>query len=206
MMAKSMAIERLRQGERSGMRIIRTPQGAHHSYSRFKLNEHGHVIAKFVGLPLFAADEMRRLGEAGIYVQPETKMCLLSEHGNSYDAKHRLIARREYSIALMPTGVIASDEGRTTEHLRHFGVVRYGYKKPLAGFAPRILEKVSLEHLREEMGYEYIAVPHDPIDCGGMHQWVLTAQRKALKRELGSAYGGPSDLWNSRGCFAFEVV
>ena len=131
-------------------------------------------------------------------------MCLLREGMNGYDAKHRLTARHEYTVALIPGALITDDSKRTTENLRRLGE-HYRYKKTRGGLALRILEKVSLTRLRDELGYEYVSVLHDPIEDDGSHPRVLCTGR-AHNRELIANCGSPSDLWDSRGCFAFEVA
>jgi len=167
--------------------------------SKYKRNEHGHIVLTFDGLDLTGAQEIERLTAAGFRVSDWTKSCLT----NGYDKNHRLVAGQRYKVVLMPTREIERDSDRTTDALRKRGVEKYGYEKPLAGIVPRIRESVSDEQM-EKMGFWYIAAPHDTINIGS--PGVLSAGRYGGCRWLGAGRARPGCPWFDPGAFAFLVA
>lgn len=170
----------------------------------FERNGHGHVIVTITGLDLTGAEEIERLVSAGNRVSGWARSCFLSTNFDSYDANHRLVAGREYKIALVPTKEIERNADRTTENLRNRGAKEYGYGKPLGGIIPRIREKVS-DKLMEEMGFWYIAAPHDPIKDSDGGSSVLNADRRGDGRWVLADFGRPGGRWGDDGAFAFLV-
>ncbi len=170
----------------------------------FERNEHGHIIVSVTGLDLTGAQEIERLLAAGFRVSDWAKSCFLSPKPNGYDTKHRLVASQSYKIALMPTKEIEIAADRTTENLRNRGPELYGYGKPLGGIIPRIRERVSNTQMKE-MGFYYIAAPHDPIEDsdGGPH--VLRADRFVDGLWVRASFVRPGDQWGVGGAFAFLV-
>lgn len=170
----------------------------------FERNRHGHIIVTITGLNFTGAQEIARLEAAGYRLSDLAKSCLLSKKADSYDANHRLVAGREYKIALMPGREIEKDSDRTTENLRKRGMELYGYDKPLAGIVPRIREAVSDKQL-EEMGAWYAAALHDPIKDSGGDPLVLRAYRSGGGRRVGAYWVYPGRQWDDDGVFAFPV-
>ncbi|RNJ51394.1 hypothetical protein [Methylocystis hirsuta] len=167
-------------------------------------NEHGHLIVKVTGLDLTGAQEVERLRAAGYRIGDYARSCLLSSAPDSYDANHRLVAGREYTIALMPTKEIEDWRERTTANLRKRGIERYGYGVPLSGVVPRIRESVSDTQM-EAMGFWFIAAPHDPIKDSDGDPLVLSADRGGDGRWLDARWDLPDIYWRGDGAFAFLV-
>lgn len=166
-------------------------------------NEHGHLTVTFVGLDLSGAEEIVRAQKQGNRVDDYAQSCLLSTKPDSYDANHRLVAGQVYTAVLMPNSVIPKDRDRTTENLRKTGFARFGYKKPLAGIAPRIREYVSDEKLKE-LDFWYAATLHDPIP-GRDGPRLLNALRFDDGRWLGTCWEGPGRTWRVGGAFVLLV-
>jgi hypothetical protein len=169
----------------------------------FERNEHGHIVLTFDGLDLTGEQEVERLIAAGFRVSDWAKSCLTSKMSDGYDKNHRLIAG-QYQIALMPTREIERDSDRTTDALRKRGIEKYGYEEPLAGIMPRIRESVSDKQM-EEMGFSYIAAPHDPIKDSDGDPFVLLAYRIDDGRWLYASWVPPGLRWLVNGAFAFFV-
>ncbi len=167
----------------------------------FERNEYGHIVFTITGLDLTGAEEIERLETADYRIGGYARQMLTSTKGDSYDANHRLIAGRQYRIALLPGKHIVRDSDRTTNNLRAEGM-KLGYGKPLAGVAPRIREVVSDKRMGE-MGFEYIATLHDSITDADGFPGVLGASRRDSGRRLGGAWGRPGELWNDIGAFPF---
>jgi len=170
----------------------------------FERNEHGHIVLTFEGLDLTGEQEVDRLTAAGFRVSDWAKSCLLSKKKDGYDKNHRLVAGTRYKIALMPTREIERDADRTTDALCTRGIEKYGYEKPLAGIAPRIRETVSDKQM-EEMGFWYIAAPHDPIKDSDGDPDVLYANRGDDGPWLYAGWDPPDSRWIVDGAFAFLV-
>lgn len=170
----------------------------------FERNKYGHIVVPIIGLDLFGALEIARLEAAGYRLSEWAKSCFLSTKANSYDANHRLVAGREYRIALMPGKEIEKNSDRTTENLRKRGMEHYGYGKPLAGIVPRIREVVSDKQL-EEMGVWYAAALHDSIKDSVGAPSVLAARRYVGGPWVGTCWGSPGRQWCGSGVFAFPV-
>jgi hypothetical protein len=171
--------------------------------SQFERNEHGHIVLTFDGLDLTGKQEIERL-TTGFRVSNWAKSCMLSTKKDGYDKNHRLVAGQEYKIALMPTREIERDSDRTTDALRKRGMQMYGYEKPLAGIVPRIRESVTDKQM-EEMGFWYIAAPHDPIKDSDGDPFVLVAHRHDGGPRLSADFGRPGGRWGGLGAFAFLV-
>lgn len=172
--------------------------------SQFERNEHGHIVLTLYSFDSTGKQEVERLTAAGFRVSDWAKSCLLSTKKDGYDKNHRLVAGQEYKIALMPTREIERDSDRTTDALRKRGVEKYGYEKPLAGIVPRIRESVTDKQM-EEMGFWYIAAPHDPITDSGGDPSVLRAYRRGVGFCLFANFGHPDHHWDVTGAFAFLV-
>ncbi len=170
----------------------------------FERNEHGHIVLTLTGLDLTGAQEIERLEGEGFRFGKYAKQCLTSTNADSYDAKHRLIAGQVYKIAFMPTKEIKRDSDRTTANLRKRGIEQYSYNKPLAGIVPRYREKISDEQM-EEMGFYYIAAPHDPIKDSDGVPGVLSASRSDDGSWVDAIWGRPDYQWSDDGAFAFLV-
>jgi len=172
--------------------------------SQFERNEHGHIVFTFDSFDFLTGEqEVERLIAAGFRVSDWAKSCLTSKMSDGYDKNHRLIAG-QYQIALMPTREIERDSDRTTDALRKRGIEKYGYEEPLAGIMPRIRESVSDKQM-EEMGFSYIAGPHDPIKDSGGDPRVLGADRDGGGRWLYANWDRPGCRWDDGGAFAFFV-
>ncbi|CAG1021407.1 hypothetical protein MTYM_00985 [Methylococcales bacterium] len=172
--------------------------------SQFERNEHGHIMLSLEGLDLMGKQEIERLIAAGFRVSDWAKLCLTNANLNGYDKNHRLVSGERYKIALMPTREIERDSDRTTDALRKRGIEKYGYEKPLAGIVPRIREIVPDKQM-EEMGFRYIAAPHDTIKDSGGDPVVLLAHRDNGGPWLGADWGLPAYRWFGHGAFAFLV-
>lgn len=170
----------------------------------FERNEHGHIIVTVAGLDLTGAQEIERLEAAGCRVSDYAKSCFLSKKTDGYDKNHRLVADRQYKVALVPHKEIEREADRTTDALRKLGMEKYGYGKPLGGFTPRIREAVSDKQM-EEMGLYYIVSLHDPIkdSDGGPH--VLSANRLDDGRWVSAYWDSPGFRGNAGGASAFPV-
>ena len=175
--------------------------------SIFKRNEYGHILITFQGLCLPGKREVDRAREAGIHMTRYAKLCLTNSGVDGYDANHRLVTFREYTIAVVPGSEIPDDSARSTEALMQFAVKKYHYKKaphPRAESLLRVYEKISNGRFHMETKFESVTALHTPIGCGDPHPRVLTG-RLVGSREIDAKWGSLSDLWDSRGCFIFEV-
>lgn len=172
--------------------------------SQFERNKHGHIVLTLDGLDLTGEQEIERLTAAGFRVSNWAKSCLMSTKEDGYDKNHRLIVGEQYKIALMPTREVERDSDRTTDALRKRGIEKYGYEKPLAGIVPRIRESVSDKQM-EEMGFWYIAAPHDAVKDSGGGPGVLNADRYVDGRWLCAYFDRPDYRWGDSGAFAFLV-
>lgn len=170
----------------------------------FERNEHGHIVFTITGLDLTGEQEIKRLEDAGFRFSEYAKSCLSSTKKDGYDKNHRLVGGQKYKVALMPTREIERNSDRTTDALRKRGIEKYGYEKPLAGIIPRIREAVSDKQM-EEMGFWYIAAPHDPINDSGGSPSVLCASRNGDGRWVGADLDLPDSYWFDSGAFAFLV-
>lgn len=170
----------------------------------FERNEHGHVVFTVTGLDLTGAQEIGRLKDAGFRFGKYVKQCLTSTRTDSYDKNHRLIAGQQYKVAFMPTKEIEVDSHRTTANLRERGMEKYGYSKPLAGIVPRYREKISDKQMKE-MGFQYIATPHDTINNADGDPGVLCADRRVDGSWVYAHWGKPDGQWSGLGAFAFPV-
>ncbi|MEX0916974.1 MAG: hypothetical protein WDZ90_00375 [Candidatus Paceibacterota bacterium] len=171
----------------------------------FERNEHGHIVLTFVGLDLTGEQEIERLTSVGFRLSNLAKSCLTSTKKDGYDKNHRLVAGQSYKIALMPTREIERGSDRTTGALRKRGIEKYGYEKPLAGIVPRIRETVSDKQM-EEMGFWYIAAPHDHIKDSVGDPLVLDAHRRDGGPWLDARWDHPGHDWYGYGAFAFLVL
>lgn len=169
--------------------------------SQFERNEHGHIVLTVTDLGLTGAKEIERLEAAGFYVSGLAKSCLLS---NSYNKNHRLVTKQRYKVVLMPTREIERVSDRTADALRKRGVEKYEYEKPLAGIVPRIRESISDKQM-EEMGFWYIAAPHDPIKDSDGVPVVLAAGRDGIGSWFHVSGDYFDDYWYYYGAFAFLV-
>jgi len=170
----------------------------------FERNEHGHIVLTVVGLDLTGKQEVERFTAAGFCASGWAKSCLLSTKKDSYDKNHRLVAGQSYKIALMPTREIEREADRTIDALHTRGIEKYGYEKPLAGIVPRIRETVS-DNQMEEMGFWYIAAPHDTIKDSDGEPLVLYANRIDGGLWLNALWALPVPCWFDLGAFAFLV-
>jgi hypothetical protein len=166
-------------------------------------NQHGHYIITVIGLNLTGAEEEARHknlgGEVGVYAH----QVLTSTRPNSYDAKHRLEAGREYRIAVVPGKLVSKN--RTTRTIQSYGA-SFGYQNVLAGHIPRVREAISNKQMEEEMGgIWYIAGLHDPIKDSDGGPEVLCSFRDGGVPRLGASRGDPEDEWSGSGAFAFVV-
>jgi hypothetical protein len=193
-----------REWEQNGEVLTKVLREALCPPSQFECNEHGHVVLTFDGLDLAGEQEIERLIAAGFRVSNWAKSCLTSTKKDGYDKNHHLVVGRQYNIVLMPTREIERDSDRTTDALRKHGIEKYGYEKPLAGIAPRIRESVSDKQM-EEMGFWYIAAPHDPIKDSDGVPFVLYARRYGGGQWLGALWVRPGARWYGYGAFAFLV-
>lgn len=189
-----MALNLLRRLWRSTPAAIPAKQPIH--------NQHGHLIITVTGLDLTGAQEIERLRAAGYRIGEYAESCLLSSASDSYDTNHRLVAGRDYAIALMPTKEIEDWRERTTANLRRRGIERYGYTKPLAGIVPRIRETIT-DEMMEQMSFWFIGAPHDPIKDFGGDPGVLYADRDGDGRWLDARWDHPGSLWRGGGAVAF---
>ncbi len=170
----------------------------------FERNEHGHIVFTVTGLDLAGAEEIQLLEGAGFRFSKYSKQCLTSTRSDSYNANHRLVVGQMYKVALMPTKEIERDSDRTTANLRNRGIEKYGYGKPLAGLVPRYREKVSDKQM-EEMGFWYVAAPHDPINDSDGDPHVLYADRGGDGSWVGAYLAEPGGQWRDDWAFAFSV-
>lgn len=190
--------------EQNGEALTRVLREALCPPSQFERNEHGHIVLTLDGLDLTGAEEIERLTQSRFRVSDWAKSCLLSTKKDGYDKNHRLATGQQYKIALMPTREIERDSDRTTDALRKRGIEKYGYAKPLAGIVPRIRELVSDKQM-EDMGFWYIAAPHDPINDSGGYPRVIRAYRRDDGPWLRAPWYPPGDQWSGPGAFAFLV-
>lgn len=188
-----MALNLLRRLWRSTPAAIPAKQPIH--------NQHGHLIITVTGLDIPGAQEVERQRAGGYRVDDYARSCFLSTIADSYDKNHRLVAA-QYTIALMPTKEIEDWHERTTANLCRRGIERYGYTKPLAGIVPRIRETIT-DEMMEQMGFWFIAAPHDPIKDSGGDPRVLDANRGGGGRSLGACWDCPGNWWYDDGAFAF---
>ena len=172
--------------------------------SQFELNEHGHIVLTITGLDLTGEEEFKRITAAGFRVSRWSHSCLTSTNADGYDKNHRLVPGHVYKVALMPTSEIERDTDRTTENLRNRGINKYGYGKPLAGIMPRVRESVSDKQM-EEMGFWYIAAPHNFIKDSDGGPRVLCAFRTGDGQWLNARWDLPDFRWRDSGAFAFLV-
>jgi len=173
----------------------------YNSYVEFERNEHGHIVLTIIGFNLTGEQEVKRLKDAGFRVNTIVKSCLLS---TNYNENHYLVAGQVYKIALMPTPEIEYNIDRTTYALCQRGIEEYGYKKPLAGIIPRILEMVSDKYM-DKMGFRYIVAPHDTINDSDGVPNVLSANLGDVGLGINADRGHPDRLWYGLGAFAFLI-
>ncbi len=127
----------------------------------------------------------------------------MSTGPNSYDAKHRLEAGKEYRVAIVPGKLISKN--RTTRNLQAYGA-SFGYQNVLGGHMPRIRETISNKQMEEEMGgIWYIAGLHDPIKDSDGGPGVLYSNRGGGVPQLVAYWDDPEDEWDDDGAFAFVV-
>jgi len=195
-------LQKLRSGHRNLDELDLFLQGK--NPFTFERNEHGHIVLTLTGLNLTGAQEIERLETLDFRFDKYAKECLVSTNADGYDAKHRLIAGQVYKVALMPTKEIECDSDRTTANLRERGIKQYGYAKPLAGIVPRYREKVSDKQM-EEMGFRYIAAPHDTIKDTDGDPDLLCARRDGDGSWVNAFWDGPVYQWLDGGAFAFLV-
>jgi len=195
-------LQKLRSGSRNLDELDMFLQGK--NPFAFERNEHGHVILTVTGLDLTGAEEIERLETAGYRVSDYAKSCFKSTNVDGYDKNHRLVAGQQYKIALVPGREIGRDSDRTTANLRKLGMERYGYGEPLAGLVPRYRERISNKQM-EEMGFGYIAVPHDTINDSVGFPHVLYAYRDRGGPWVSSFWDRPDRRWVDYGAFAFLV-
>lgn len=165
----------------------------------FERNEHGHIVLTLDSLDLTGKQEIERLTAAGFSVGDWAKSCLLSTKKDGYDKNHRLVAGQQHKVALVPTKDVGGN--RTTG--REYGF-SFGYGQLLAGAVLRIREIVSDKQM-EEMGFWYIAAPHDPITNSDGVPLVLRASRYDGGPWLGADWDHPGRRWLANGAFAFLV-
>jgi len=166
-------------------------------------NKHGHYIITVTGLNLTGAEEETRRKSMGGEVSVYAHQVLTSTGPNSYDAKHRLEAGKQYQIAIVPGNLVSKN--RTTRNLQAYGA-SFGYQNVLAGHMPRIRETVSNKQMEKQMdGIWYIAGLHDTIEDSGGGPRVLCSDRFDGVSELDASWDDPGDEWSDGGAFAFLV-
>ena len=166
-------------------------------------NQHGHYIITVTGLNLTGAEEETRRKSMGGEVSVYAHQVLTSTGPNSYDAKHRLEAGKQYQIAIVPGNLVSKN--RTTRNLQAYGA-SFGYQNVLAGHMPRIRETVSNKQMEKQMdGIWYIAGLHDTIEDSGGGPRVLCSDRFDGVSELDASWDDPGDEWSDGGAFAFLV-
>lgn len=164
----------------------------------FERNEHGHIVFTVTGRNLAGEQEVVCRTATGFGAIDGVKSCLLSTRKDGYFKTRRLDAGQQYQIAFVPTKDVG---GRyTTAEGREYGS-SFRYEQLLPGAVPRIRELVSDEQMKE-MGFKYIAAPHDPIkDSFGA--FVLGAYRNDGGRWLDVCSGHHDYRWDNSGAFAF---
>lgn len=119
-----------------------------------KKNEHGHYLVTVTGLNLTGEEEIHHLTRQGFFVPPDARECFREKSAEGYDERHRLQETKEYRLAIVPSDAIT---GTPSEFAR-----RHGYRRPVAGVAPRLREMVSGEQI-DEMGLDWLVVMHAPL-------------------------------------------
>lgn len=166
-------------------------------------NQHDHYIITVTGFNLTGAEESTRRKSMGGEVSACAHQVLTSTRPNSYDAKHRLEAGKQYQIAVVPGKLISKN--RTTRNLQAYGA-SFGYKNVLAGHMPRVHETISNKQMEEEMdGIWYIAGLHDTIEDSDGYPNVLYSNRNDGVSQFDAFWDNPEREWYADGAFAFLV-
>jgi hypothetical protein len=166
-------------------------------------NQHGHYIITVTGLNLTGAEEITRCEGMGAEVSVYAHQVLTSTGPDSYDAKHRLEAGKEYKIAIVPGKLVTKN--RTTRNLQAYGA-SFCYQNVLAGHMPRVRETITNEQMKKEMdSIWYIAGLHNPIKDFDGNPRVLYSHRSGGVPELGAYRDNPGYKWDDIGAFAFVV-
>lgn len=172
--------------------------------SEFEHNEHGHIVLAFTGLRLTGVQEYHRLTDSGFGVSDWARSCLLSGKISDYNKKHQLADGKRYRVALMPTWEIKRDSERTTENLHRRGLKHYGYKRPLAGSVPRILDCISGKQMKD-IGLRFIAAPHALLMNSAGDPFILYGHRGNDGLSLNAFWNPPNNHWDDDGAFAFSA-
>jgi hypothetical protein len=167
-------------------------------------NINGHSVLTIEGLDLTGREEVERLKSAGYRLTDFAEACLKSQSNEGYTKSHRLVAGRQYEIAVVPGNEIADVINRRTNNLCKLAE-KFGYKRPLGGVIPRIREVVSDEQM-EKMGIWYIAALHEPMRVPGNVN-AFGRVLRSRRFDGGRLVDAPRDYcdpsWEDGGAFAF---
>jgi hypothetical protein len=167
----------------------------------FLRNEYGHILFTLEGAGLSGRAEfdlLQRKYSVGTS-EEDLERCLTS---GEYDAKHRLVARRQYRVALVPHSVIAKQDERTSEALTKLAVERFGYWTPPAGVIPVLRWKIQNWRLwTKDMGYYYVVAHHEPIGERVLYLSSYVGEEVCARKVTPPDAFSPH--WNAQGAAAF---
>ncbi len=169
--------------------------------SPYPKNENTHYVLSIVGKNLPGEEEIAKLEEKDLTIKEGAREILTSAGIESYNEKHCLEDNKRYNIVLIPGREIP--ENRTSESVLNYAK-KFGYKLPLAGLMPRILEFVPHRQM-EQMDIKYIAALHQTIPTfnGDPHILItMCDQNDCFLREY---YWDPTTEWNDEGAFPFVL-
>jgi hypothetical protein len=164
-------------------------------------NQHGHYIIIATGLNLTGAEEYTRRKNLGDEMSVYAHQVLTSAGPNSYDAKHRLKAGKEYRLAVVPGKLVSTKW--TTRNLQAYGA-SFGYQNVLAGHILRVCEIISGKQMEKKMDdICYIAGLHDPIKDFVGNPYTLLSCWNGDASQLGARLDYYEGVWGGGGAFAF---
>lgn len=176
----------------------------------FGKNRYGHLVVPVVGLDLTGIEEIKRLEAAGYHISHKAKESFAGAKPDGYDAKHRLVAGKEYRIVLLQDRFVRVLQ-QTSNRVCSKAKRKFNYGKPLAGIMPRVREAVSDEEM-EEWGIWYIVALHETIHDDENNPSLFGAHRELGGPWLDTCYDYPDVVWTdtqncrkgaNRGMFAF---
>jgi hypothetical protein len=129
---------------------------------------------------------------------------ILSKH-HEYDENHRYIPGMNLKIVLIRVSEIRQTWERTTLNFKEIAEQDFCEKsvselKSELGFLIR--EKLTVTAL-EEMGLDYIAVPHYPLLDSKGRSHIIVIDRYSNLSHVDASWDLPKNFWNEKGAFAF---
>lgn len=141
----------------------------------FKTDKHGRILITITGLGLTGQEWLARM-EVAKFNPTKWARDILTRP--DYDAKHRLEAGKQYTVALMfGKKEFDTDAERTTANLRARGERDYGKSENLRGELVLLLREAISDEQLEHWGIWYIAVLHEVIIDSDGNSLILELDR-----------------------------